>query len=294
MPNTQKKITLGAKSAASVETRSPNASQASLQSFFGQDEDSLVKKITTEVLKGVEASFDKKVDPVLKKLEECASRVVMLDKRVTEAECRISDSEDTLASHTTKLAEVEGKLEAALDKIDDLENRGRRCNIRIIGLPEGSEGSNPLSFFKTWLPELLQASFKGGSIKLDRCHRSLARRPQTGQRPRAVIVKFHNFQDKLRIMQAARKAQTLEYKGAKIMIFEDFSAAVVRKRQEFNQVKQQLKENGVEFAMLYPAILRIRDRGMEKFFKHPKEAAIYLGKIIRPEEPPNESPPAED
>ncbi|MEQ2260471.1 hypothetical protein XENORESO_000693 [Xenotaenia resolanae] len=44
---------------------------------------------------------------------------------------------------------------------------------------------------------------------------------------------LHNFQDKVWIMQAARKAQSLVYKGAKIMIFKVFSAVVVRRRQEF-------------------------------------------------------------
>lgn len=119
--------------------------------------DSLVDRITTEVLKGVETSFDKKIDMVLKKLEACvtrpcytcSSKIAALDTRVTETEGRISDYADVVPNHTARLAEVESKLEAALDKINDLENSGRRCNIRIIGLSEGSEGSNPMSFFKT-------------------------------------------------------------------------------------------------------------------------------------------------
>lgn len=232
--------------------------------LLGQvDADSLVERISAEVLRGVEASFDKKIDPVLKKLEACSSKIATLDTRITEAESRISNSEDAAATHVTKLAEMENKLEATLEKLDDLENRSRRCNIRIIGLPEGSEGTNPVAFFKTWLPELLKVSFKSGSVKLDRCHRALTCRPPAGQRPRAVIVKLHSFQDKVRIMQAARKAQSLVYNGAPIMIFEDFSIAVVWKRQEFYLVKQRLRERGIAFAMLYPAVLRITHGGQE-------------------------------
>ena len=37
--------------------------------------DSLVIRITTEVLKGVEASFSKKIDPVLMRLEACSSKL---------------------------------------------------------------------------------------------------------------------------------------------------------------------------------------------------------------------------
>ncbi|KAF7643299.1 hypothetical protein LDENG_00242030, partial [Lucifuga dentata] len=151
-----------------------------------------------------------------------------------------------------------------MDKIDDLKNRGRRCNIRIIGLPEGTEGSNPISFFKTWLPELVKVSFKGGTVKLDRCHRAPTGRLLPGQRPR-VIIKLHNFQDKARIMQAARKAQALSYNGSPIFIFEDFSA-IVKKRQEFYSVKQQLRKRAISFAMLYPAVLKISYEGRDKYF----------------------------
>lgn len=142
MPSTQKKLNLTAKSAKSGEDKSTQNGRADMADeppFLSRAEaDSLVDRITTEVLKGVETSFDKKIDTVLKKLEACSSKIAALDTRVTEAEGRISDSADVVPNHTARLT---GSL--------DLENRGWRCNIRIIGLPEGSEGSNPMSFFKT-------------------------------------------------------------------------------------------------------------------------------------------------
>lgn len=74
MPGTQRKLNLVAKSAKSGEVQSPPCSQANrvdnAPPLLGQvDADSLVERITAEVLRGVEASFDKKIDPVLKKLE---------------------------------------------------------------------------------------------------------------------------------------------------------------------------------------------------------------------------------
>lgn len=79
-------------------------------------------------------------------------------------------------------------------------------------------------------------------------------------------------------MQLARKAQSLVYNGAPIMIFEDLSAAVVQKHQEFYLAKQQLRERGIAFAMPYPAVLRVKHDGQEKF-KHPKEVAAFLEKL---------------
>lgn len=56
--------------------------------------DSLLIRITNEVLKCVEVSFDKKIDPVLKRLEACSSKLAAFDTRLTKAEQCISESED--------------------------------------------------------------------------------------------------------------------------------------------------------------------------------------------------------
>uniref|UniRef100_A0A671QM50 L1 transposable element RRM domain-containing protein n=1 Tax=Sinocyclocheilus anshuiensis TaxID=1608454 RepID=A0A671QM50_9TELE len=217
------------------------------------DMDALVKKITTEVLVGVEKALENKIDPVLEKLSAVATHVEQVENRVTEAETRISAVEDTVSRDNADLNEVKKKLDAALEKIDDLENRSRRCNIRIIGLPEGEEGTNPVSFLRTWLPNLLNTDFKNHQVKIERAHRVPSRLPTSGERPRALMVKLHNFQDKARILQAARTASQLVYKR-------------------------------IRFAMIYPATLRIglQHNGSEKFFKQPAEAESFLDGLPEP------------
>ncbi|KAJ8384171.1 hypothetical protein AAFF_G00207890 [Aldrovandia affinis] len=51
---------------------------------------------------------------------------------------------------------------------------------------------------------LLDIDFTGG-LKIDRLHRSLARRKPDGQPPRAVLARFVRFQVRERIAEAARK-----------------------------------------------------------------------------------------
>uniref|UniRef100_A0A672N7G4 L1 transposable element RRM domain-containing protein n=1 Tax=Sinocyclocheilus grahami TaxID=75366 RepID=A0A672N7G4_SINGR len=222
----------------------------------------------------ISKALENKIDPVLEKLSAVATHVEQVENRVTEAETRISAVEDTVSRDNADLNEVKKKLDAALEKIDDLENRSRRCNIRIIGLPEGEEGTNPVSFLRTWLPNLLNTDFKNHQVKIERAHRVPSRLPTSGERPRALMVKLPNFQDKARVLQAVRTASQLVYKRHNISIFEDFSAAIVRKRQAFGNVKKRLCERGIRFAMIYPATLRIglQHNGGEKFFKHSGKA----------------------
>ncbi len=88
--------------------------------------------------------------------------------------------------------------------IDDLENRGRRCNLRLLGLPKGPECSDPVHFIEKWIPDYLKITTKAGRIKLDHLHRSLGPLPGPAQRLRPVIIKFLNFTDKQRVLNAAR------------------------------------------------------------------------------------------
>lgn len=37
--------------------------------------------------------------------------------------------------------------------MEEMENRSRRDNVRLVGLPQKSEGSNPIEFLKKWLVE---------------------------------------------------------------------------------------------------------------------------------------------
>lgn len=54
-----------------------------------------------------------------------------------------------------KVTQFEKQVTDMADHIDDLENRSRRCNLRVVGLPEGTEGKDAVTFMETWLPSYL-------------------------------------------------------------------------------------------------------------------------------------------
>lgn len=103
---------------------------------------------------------------------------------MSDAERTVSNIEDNDTSSENKLRETEKLMWALAEKVDDLENRSGRENIRILGLKEGFEGSQPTVFFASWLPKVLQLDTVKGHFKIDRVHRSLG--PQRGDRPRPV------------------------------------------------------------------------------------------------------------
>ncbi len=183
--------------------------------------------------------FTNVLDVILQRIEDNT-------KPITDAERRVSDIEDTATSMENKLRETEKLMLMLSEEVDDLENRSRRENIRILGLKEGFEGSQP-SFFATWLPKVLELDTVKGHFKIDQAHRS--RSPQSDDRPRPVLIKLHNFADKQCIMSAIKAKHHLEVDGQKVFIQQDFSSAVKEKSRSFNKSCEVLIQHGIRFTM---------------------------------------------
>uniref|UniRef100_H2ZUV7 L1 transposable element RRM domain-containing protein n=1 Tax=Latimeria chalumnae TaxID=7897 RepID=H2ZUV7_LATCH len=166
------------------------------------------------------------------------------------------------------------KLETALMKVDNLENRSRRNNIRIVGFPENVEG-NPITFLTKKIPELLGLE-SGLDLEIECAHHTLAPRPAPGQRPRAFIIRFLKFQTKELILRAARSKGTIRWKGNGIHFFPDLSRDLQSRRQWFAGVHRWLREKGIQYGMFYPAVLKITFNGATTAFSTPEEAEAFL------------------
>lgn len=99
--------------------------------------------------------------------------------------------------------------------------------------------------------------------------------------PRPVVRKFHNFTDKQRIMDAARciGSDDIQRQGPRVLFFNDYSAAVVRRRKAFDEVKAQLKRMKMDYALLYPATLKIMVNGSPKKLYTSEEAAAFIDSL---------------
>uniref|UniRef100_A0A8B9GU86 L1 transposable element RRM domain-containing protein n=1 Tax=Astyanax mexicanus TaxID=7994 RepID=A0A8B9GU86_ASTMX len=136
-------------------------------------------------------------------LADLTERVASNETRLSGAKNRVSDMEDCSNSHSSQLAALEKRAQLLQSKVDDLENRGRRKNIKIVGLPEQAEGSTPLAEF---LCAMLPKSFglpSGFAPEIEHAHRSLAPAPPERGPPRSVLVRFLRYPDKETVLRAA-------------------------------------------------------------------------------------------
>uniref|UniRef100_A0ABM5GM66 Uncharacterized protein isoform X1 n=1 Tax=Pogona vitticeps TaxID=103695 RepID=A0ABM5GM66_9SAUR len=136
----------------------------------------------------------------------------------------------TLRMENRSLSEYVRRMEG---RCRALESRSRRNNLRMLGLPEGAEGSDPLSsFLQRTLPEMLGLPLESRPPEVES-----ARRVQGGGmawdpagRPRPVVFRLLRFADKAAILQAAH-GRPLSYAGVQVTILPDFCSSLSRRRQ---------------------------------------------------------------
>uniref|UniRef100_A0A3B5LHZ3 L1 transposable element RRM domain-containing protein n=1 Tax=Xiphophorus couchianus TaxID=32473 RepID=A0A3B5LHZ3_9TELE len=209
------------------------------------------------------------ITSVEESLSSLSNRASQLEKRAEEAEERISAAEDRSEDHSSRLAAMEKTVERLLLKVDDLENRSRCNNLKIINLPEGAEGSTSLvDFLQSALPALVDLPADFPSLEIERAHRALAPAPDPGKPPRSVLVRFLRFSQREAVLRAALKKRDIRHGGSQLRFYPDLSSEVLA-------LARLNKYRG--FA--YPARLRCLHEGRILLFDTPESAAVLIYEV---------------
>lgn len=82
--------------------------------------------------------IDEKLGPLSQMILVHAEQLKKIVEQTAEAENRIAAAEHACEDVDTRVHELEKQTRSMAEYINDLGNRGRRKNIRIVGLPEGT------------------------------------------------------------------------------------------------------------------------------------------------------------
>lgn len=132
--------------------------------------DPALRQAIQEITDNISKVIDEKLSPLSQTLQAHALQLQNFGKREDKAEERTSGVEEASVQASQRIEALEKEMQSMAEHIDDLENRGRRKNIRVIGLPEGVESTHPTTFFESWLPDFLQMETKAGWIEIERAH----------------------------------------------------------------------------------------------------------------------------
>lgn len=180
-----KNVKLPRPSSASANANANSASgNVSLPGHDSSDSDTehlllIWEKVSDKILEHINGRFDK-LEQTLQEVQssqrKLLEKVELVEEQVLDHENRITCLEKTVSS-------LKNENDALKLKVDDLEGRSRRNNIKIIGIPEQEEGGKPTEFVEALIPKLLCEDNFQSLVVIDRAHRTLWPQPELGLAP---------------------------------------------------------------------------------------------------------------
>ena len=134
----------------------------------------------------------------------------------------------------------------------------KRNNIHIIGIPEGEEEEQGIeNLFEKVMIENFHNVMREKVTQIQESQRSPIKRNAKRRTARHIIIKMAKFQDKERILKAAREKQEITYKRVPIRLA-TFSMKTLQARREWQKILQVMRTRGLQPRLLYPAKLSIQ------------------------------------
>ena len=212
---------------------------ASLTSIFNK----LVDKIEKEVHSSTAA--------LSQEIANIGNRTDMLETKHDE----LSLAHNDLRKDYENLADNFAFMQA---QVEDLDNRNRRHNIRLRGVPETVTELMPAvsKIFHGLLPDKPVTAFA-----CDRIHRALRPKPTADNPPRDIIMCMKDFLVKEDIMRASRNTPNISHEGKRIQIYPDISPATLGRRRRMKEVTSVLQSARIRYRWGFPFKLTIPHNG---------------------------------
>lgn len=242
----------------------PN-SQPSLQDLHSVAQD--IKNTLTAALTA--AITDLKID-----IQAIAGRVQEVEKTTTTHSTVLRRTCQALDTHTLQLRDMNRHLE-------DLDNRGRRHNLRVRGLPESIEADRLQAEISSFFNSLLDKP-PTTPIGMERIHRALRPRGREADPPRDVICHIIDYHLKEELLRKARLATKLSHNGADIRIFQDLSTITLQRRRELRPLLEVLRSKDIAYRWKFPFGLSASYQGRTALLRVPEDLRYFCETLDLP------------
>ena len=182
---------------------------------------------------------------------------------VQEVGNRVNHIESKMEEYATTINELvdanedrEADNEWIKAKLADMEDRSRRNNLKIRGIPESVQQHDlnhyVTSMFKDMLPDLSDLN-----VTIDRIHRLPKPLHLSEQVPRDVLLRLHFFHVKDKLMVNMRKREQIPEQYQNIQFYADLSQYTLQKRKNLTSVTKILRNHKIIYRWGYPTKLSV-------------------------------------
>ncbi|KAJ1155241.1 hypothetical protein NDU88_007976 [Pleurodeles waltl] len=158
----------------------------------------------------------------------------------------------SMEEHVAVLPGQEAELRSLRAKVTDMEERNRRDNIHLFGIPEHKEGSDVKTFLKTLLPELTGLKYSP-PLEFQRMHRIGPLHRANPDKPRPIIACFLRHKQARQTILAAKSQGSYSLEGHEIRVAANFSRPTNEKQKAFLALRPQLRNLEIKYRLFEPA-----------------------------------------
>ncbi|KAJ7992795.1 hypothetical protein DPEC_G00282400 [Dallia pectoralis] len=227
-------------------------------------------------------------------VKEISSELEIVAKSTKRTQDRVDSVQAAAREDRRAVLELRTQLDQLTTKLTDLEDRGRRNNVRLVGLPEAVEGSDAIGYLKVNLPKWIP-SLVGRDIDIERAHRVYDGGEANSNKPRTLIFRLLRWQDRLAILNGARQVYPVKMASngatrsttgsaptvSTILFFPDYSPATTAKRKSFSAAMKKARDMGLEPFLIYPARIKLQYKGEKKMFDSSQAAEDFINSLPR-------------
>ena len=124
----------------------------------------------------------------------------------------------------------------------EMQDNMKQNNTYIIGISEGEKEEQGIeNLFEKVMTENFPNLIRDKVTQIQETQRVPSKRNPKRPTARHIIIKMAKFQDKERILKAAREKQKISYKGGPIKLAADFSMETLQARREWQEIFQVKK-----------------------------------------------------
>ncbi|CAH2221297.1 Hypothetical predicted protein [Pelobates cultripes] len=209
----------------------------------------LLKEATTDIKAHAAAELKSHISGLKEEIDTLTSRN-------TQAETQIEGLLDKTNTYDWDLAVAYDKITWLEDSVEDLNNRSRRNNIQIRGMPE----TIPTEAIVPTLWELFQLLIREASAReltIERAHRALHPPALKPTAPRDIIVRMLHFATKEQLRTATR-GNPPKLQDHMLQFFQDLAPSTLCKRRELKPLTTALSQQGWRYMWGQPFKLIVK------------------------------------
>lgn len=197
-----------------------------------------------------------------------------LENTASRHEVDIHHNRKITSAHSSQLLDMQRHIE-------DLDNRGRRHNLRVRGIPENIE-PNLLTQMTCDIFNDLLGRPPGTTIELERLHRALRPKGRDSDPPRDVVCCLVSFRIKEEILRKARERRDILLHGSEIKIFQDLSPITLQKRRDLRPLLDLLRSRSITYRWKFPFCLSATSQGHTALLRSPADIHSFCATLNLP------------